>query len=58
MKLIIVRHTEVGVEPGICYGCSDVPLADTFEEEAATVLAKLERYSRSWTKIYSSPLTR
>ena len=31
----MIRHTSVGVPKGTCYGWSDVPVADTFEAEAA-----------------------
>lgn len=33
MKLYLVRHTRVDVPSGICYGQTDVPLADSFETE-------------------------
>jgi hypothetical protein len=35
MKVTLIRHTRVGVPQGTCYGWSDVPLAETFEQEAA-----------------------
>lgn len=34
MKIVLVRHTSVGVRKGTCYGWSDVPLAESFPEEA------------------------
>ncbi len=37
MPVILVRHTSVSLEPGICYGISEVPLADTFQAEAERV---------------------
>ena len=36
MEIVLVRHTSVGVPKGTCYGWSDVPVAETFEAEAAS----------------------
>lgn len=41
MGLILIRHTRPDVPSGLCYGRTDVALADTFAEEAARVLAAL-----------------
>ncbi len=41
MGLILIRHTRPDVPSGLCYGCTDVALADSFAEEAARVLAAL-----------------
>ena len=35
MEVILVRHTSVDVPKGTCYGQTDVPVAATFEVEAA-----------------------
>lgn len=56
MKLVFVRHTSVAVPKGVCYGNSDVPLASTFEDEAAAVKEKLSGYS--FKTAFCSPLTR
>lgn len=55
MKLVLIRHTRLAVPPGICYGQSEMPLADTFEAEAANVQEALP-----WTPelIWSSPAQR
>lgn len=60
MDIIMVRHTLVGVPKGTCYGWSDVPVADTFEEEAALTKANLDAIFADGQPdaIYSSPLTR
>lgn len=52
----IVRHTAVAVAAGTCYGRSDVPLRESFAEEAAAVSRQLqgERFDEVW----SSPLSR
>lgn len=52
----MIRHTSVAVPKGTCYGWSDVPVADTFEQEAAVTRAKLE--GMAFDQVYSSPLTR
>ena len=41
MKIYLVRHTRVDMPAGICYGNSDVALAETFEEEARKVREQL-----------------
>ncbi|MCD8297769.1 MAG: alpha-ribazole phosphatase [Prevotella sp.] len=56
MDVILIRHTSVGVPQGMCYGWSDVPVADTFEQEAAITKKNLEGYT--FDKVFSSPLTR
>lgn len=56
MKLILVRHTAVNVDKGICYGQTDVPLALSFPEEARMVKTGLSGYEIDLA--YSSPLTR
>lgn len=39
--MILIRHTRVLTPPGLCYGRTEVPLAATFETEAAAVRASL-----------------
>jgi alpha-ribazole phosphatase len=56
MKITLIRHTAVDVPPGICYGQTDVPLKDTFGQEAETVAARLK--NESFDKVYTSPLSR
>lgn len=56
MKLTFVRHTSVDVEPGICYGQSDVELRPTFPEEAAKVRENLR--GRKFDAVFTSPLSR
>ena len=57
MKIVLIRHTRVNVPPGTCYGWTDVPLADTFEAEAAVTKARLDTYG-PFDAVYSSPLSR
>ncbi len=55
MSLYLVRHTRVQIAPGICYGQSDIPLAETFKEEVAAVSGKLPAGD---FPVYASPLSR
>lgn len=57
MEVILVRHTSVDVPKGTCYGQSDVPVRETFEEEAAETLRNLEPYM-PFDEVFASPLTR
>lgn len=54
MPLILLRHTRVAGCQGLCYGNSEVPLAESFDDEAGQVLAHLPE---PW-RIYSSPSQR
>ena len=56
MKITLIRHTSVNVPQGICYGQTDVPLNDTFEEEAALVARNLQ--DERFDKVFVSPLSR
>ena len=56
MEIYLIRHTRVAVAPGICYGQTDVALADSFLSDAEQVRAKLPDAAQ--VVIYSSPLTR
>uniref|UniRef100_A0AB33JDK2 Alpha-ribazole phosphatase n=2 Tax=unclassified Prevotella TaxID=2638335 RepID=A0AB33JDK2_9BACT len=57
MKVTLIRHTRVDVPKGTCYGWSDVPVADTFEQEAAITKANLQP-DEPFDAVFSSPLTR
>ena len=57
MEIILVRHTSVDVPIGTCYGHTDVPVKDTFEQEAAQTKRQLEAYP-PFDHVYCSPLTR
>lgn len=55
MNILLVRHTQTAVPAGLCYGRTDVPLADTFPAEAAAVRAALS--PPPW-RLVSSPAAR
>ena len=57
MEIILIRHTSVDVPLGTCYGQTDVPLKDSFEEEAALAKSTLEAYGLV-DYAYTSPLSR
>lgn len=57
VDLTLVRHTAVDVPRGVCYGATDVPLASTFEAEAAVVAARLRDLS-PFDRVFTSPLSR
>ncbi len=55
MDIYLIRHTTPDIDRSICYGQTDLPLKNTFEEEAQLILDQLPNW---FDKIYSSPLIR
>lgn len=60
MEVYLIRHTQVAVDKGICYGQSEVPLAETFAAEALVLEQKLKQQIGELhsAKILSSPALR
>ena len=61
MEITLIRHTSVDVPPGVCYGQTDVPLKDSFEQEAAITLSRLKASlpeEENFDHAFTSPLTR
>lgn len=59
MRIFLLRHTRVDVAKGVCYGRSDIALADSFANDFCEVRAKLPQdFHEDGTKVYSSPLQR
>ncbi|MBC7755753.1 MAG: alpha-ribazole phosphatase [Bdellovibrio sp.] len=56
MKLTLIRHTSLQIEAGICYGQSDIDVAESFASESASTQAKLTAIK--FDAVYSSPLQR
>lgn len=57
MKVYLVRHTSVQLDGNhFCYGCTDVDVRDTFEQEAETTKALLA--STHFSAVFTSPLRR
>lgn len=54
MEVHVIRHTKVDAD-GVCYGFTDVALADTFEQEVSFYKQKI---TFDFDAIYSSPLSR
>ena len=67
-RLVLIRHPEVAVEPGVCYGQSDVPLRMPAHDSARLLAAGLERSGLllpghdpdpdALVSLHSSPLSR
>lgn len=55
MEVYIIRHTPVAVGKNTCYGQSNVPLADTFLQDAKQFKNQLPE---DFDAVYSSPLDR
>jgi alpha-ribazole phosphatase len=56
MEIFLIRHTTVQAAPGLCYGHLDVPLAETFAQEARHVSALISPLMPM--PLFSSPLSR
>jgi len=54
MDLYLIRHTRPQVEPGLCYGQLDVPLAAGGAAECSVLAARIPEVDEVWT----SPLAR
>lgn len=54
MELFLIRHTAPAVAKGVCYGRTDVPLAETAERDIQSALAPLPKFDL----VYSSPAQR
>jgi alpha-ribazole phosphatase len=57
MEIYLIRHTQTAADPGLCYGQSDIALADSFDDETDTLHGKLPEFGDD-CKVYSSPLSR
>lgn len=57
MEIYLIRHTTPEIEKGICYGQTDIPLANSFENEIEEILKKHSFHSDEFI-VYSSPLQR
>lgn len=56
MEIYLIRHTTVSVDTGVCYGHTDVPLAETFVDELNALHRKLPDCGEFIT--YASPSQR
>ncbi|MDF3085323.1 alpha-ribazole phosphatase [Burkholderia sola] len=59
MDVVLIRHPAVGIEPGVCYGRSDVPLAESADDGAQAVRTHLAEWGvPPPEQVWTSPLTR
>lgn len=59
MDLVLIRHPAVDIEPGVCYGRSDVPLAASADAGAQAVRERLAALGAPLPEqVWTSPLTR
>ncbi len=57
MDIYLIRHTQTAHSLGTCYGQTDVGLAESYEEEMASIHNKLPEFEDD-CRVFSSPLTR
>jgi alpha-ribazole phosphatase len=57
MDIYLIRHTQTANAAGLCYGQTDVALADSFEVELEALYNKLPEFSDDCL-VFSSPLSR
>lgn len=59
MKLLLVRHPKPDVTPGLCYGQSDVPLVQDWQNDVAPIRAFINKcYPEQSFRYFHSPLSR
>jgi alpha-ribazole phosphatase len=52
MELFFVRHIKPAIEAGICYGHTDVPVPDAYQQEI------IDNLPADFDAVYTSPLSR
>ncbi len=57
MDIYLIRHTQTATAKGLCYGQTDVALADSFADEVTQLTLKLPAWQDN-CRFYSSPLGR
>lgn len=55
MEIYLVRHTTPAIVKGVCYGQSDLDVADSFDQEAETIAKLVPDHVEA---VYTSPLIR
>ncbi len=58
MEIYLIRHTTPKIDKEICYGQTNVAIADTFMKEAELIKQKLSLQNDKGLVVYSSPLIR
>lgn len=57
MDIYLIRHTQTSAAKGLCYGQSDIALADSFAQETEALRQKLPELAED-CRFYSSTLSR
>jgi alpha-ribazole phosphatase len=57
MDIYLMRHTKTAASPGLCYGQSDIELAESFAEELVQIREKMPKLAAD-CPVFSSPLSR
>ncbi len=57
MDIYLIRHTRTAAKPGLCYGQTDMALAQSFADDARELKQKLPELAPDCS-VFSSPLTR
>lgn len=57
MEVYLIRHTQTATPKGLCYGQTDVALADNFSKESEKTRQKLPELKAD-SLVFSSPLSR
>ena len=55
MEIYLIRHTKPHITTNLCYGHTDLPLADSFADEWASLQRRIPLH---FDAVYSSPLKR
>ena len=58
MEIYLIRHTKVNCENNVCYGQSDLDLADSYQDELNALRQKLNWNNNENVAFFSSPLKR
>jgi len=59
VKLLLIRHPKPDVPTGLCYGATDVPLPDGWQEQSLILQSYLDdRFAHNKVAFYHSPLSR
>lgn len=58
MDVLLVRHTRTALGEAVCYGRSDVALAEGWREDWTRALAKVPEAARRHAALFASPLSR
>ena len=58
VDVLLVRHTRTALGEAVCYGRSDVELAEDWRRDGTRTLAKIPEAARRHAALFASPLSR